>query len=134
MAKARNNQRSSCPEDWLKAGIKVPISLTVRQEQYATRAVGIARSVFNLMVATHQMARAQGHGYWPNPMELEKTFNELKYQPEFGMRYATEVSKFVAQGASLVISDERMRTGAIPNCGLPGPTSRRRTVPARGRS
>ena len=100
MAKARNNQRSSCPEDWLKAGIKVPISLTVRQEQYATRAVGIARSVFNLMVATHQMARAQGHGYWPNPMELEKTFNELKHQPEFGMQYATEISKFVAQGAS----------------------------------
>ena len=57
MVRKRNGQRSS----WLKAGIKVPTSLTVRQEQYATRAVGIARSVFNLMVATHQMARAQGY-------------------------------------------------------------------------
>ena len=61
MVRKRNGQRSSCPEGWLKAGIKVPTSLTVRQEQYATRAVGIARSVFNLMVATHQMARAQGY-------------------------------------------------------------------------
>ena len=43
MVRKRNGQRSSCPEGWLKSGIKVPISLTVRQEQYATRAVGIAR-------------------------------------------------------------------------------------------
>ena len=70
MVRKRNGQHSSCPEGWLKAGIKVPISLTVRQEQYATRAAGIARSVFNLIVATHQMARAQGHGQWPSPMEL----------------------------------------------------------------
>ena len=100
MAKARNNQPSSCPDGWLKAGIKVSVHLTVRQEQYATRAVGIARSVFNLMVATHRSARAQVHGLWPSPMELEKQFNELKHEPEFGMQYATEVSKFVAQGAS----------------------------------
>ena len=100
MAKARNNQRSSCPDGWLKAGIKVPLHLTTRQEQYATRAVGIARSVFNLMVATHQSARAQVHGLWPSPMEMEKQFNELKHEPGFGMQYATEVSKFVAQGAS----------------------------------
>ena len=100
MAKARNNQRSSCPDGWLKAGIKVPLHLTTRQEQYATRAVGIARSVFNLMVATHQSARAQVHGLWPSPMEMEKQFNDLKHEPGFGMQYATEVSKFVAQGAS----------------------------------
>ena len=99
MAKARNNQRSSCPDGWLKAGIKVPLHLTTRQEQYATRAVGIARSVFNLMVAIHQSARAQVHGLWPSPMEMEKQFNELKHEPGFGMQYATEVSKFVAQGA-----------------------------------
>ena len=111
MVRKHNSQRSSCPEGWLKAGIKVPISLTTRQEQHAARAVGVARSVFNLMAATHQMARAQGHGYWgnlaraqghglwPSPMELEKQFNELKHEPEFGMEYATEVSKFVAQGA-----------------------------------
>ena len=77
----------------------MPLHFTTRQEQYATRAVGIARSVFNLMVATHRAARAQVHGLWPSPMELEKQFNELKHDPEIGMQYATEVSKFVAQGA-----------------------------------
>jgi putative transposase len=99
MVRKRNSQRSSCPEGWLKDGIKLPVHLTVRQGQYAARAVGIARSVFNLMVATHRSARAQVHGLWPSPMELEKIFNELKHEPEFGMEYATEVSKFVAQGA-----------------------------------
>ena len=99
MVRKRNSQRSSCPEGWLKDGIKLPVHLTVRQEQYAARAVGIARSVFNLMVATHRSARAQVHGLWPSPMELEKQFNDLKHEPEFGMEYATEVSKFVAQGA-----------------------------------
>ena len=99
MVRKRNSQRSSCPEGWLQDGIKLPVHLTVRQEQYAARAVGIARSVFNLMVATHRSARAQVHGLWPSPMELEKIFNDLKHEPEFGMEYATEVSKFVAQGA-----------------------------------
>ena len=99
MVRKRHNQRSTCPEGWLKAGIRVPVSLTVRQEQYAARCVGIARAVYNQMVATHQMARVHGHGAWPSPMELERTFNELKHLPEFGMQYATQVSKFVAQGA-----------------------------------
>ena len=99
MAKKRHDQRSTCPEGWLKAGIKVPVHLTVRQERYATRCVGIARAVYNQMVVTHRMARAHGEGRWPSPMELEKTFNGLKHAAEFGMVYATEVSKFVAQGA-----------------------------------
>ena len=99
MVKTRTKQRTTCPDGWLKAGVKVPVGLTVKQDRYATGAVGIARAVFNLMVATHRSARAQVHGLWPSPMELEKTFNEMKHQPEFGMEYATEVSKFVAQGA-----------------------------------
>ena len=45
-----------------KAGIKVPVNLTARQEKYAARCTGIACSVFNLMVATHQMARTQCPG------------------------------------------------------------------------
>ena len=100
MVKTRTKQRTTCPDGWLKAGVKVPVSLTVKQDRYATRAMGIARAVFNLMVATHRSARAQVHGLWPSPMDLEKQFNDLKHQPEFGMQYATEVSKFVAQGAA----------------------------------
>ena len=100
----RNNQRSTCPEGWLKAGIEAPVHLTVRQvtvrqEGSAARCIGIARSVFNQMVVTHRVARAYGEGPWPSPMALEKTFNELKHDPEFGMQYAAQVSKFLAQGA-----------------------------------
>ena len=99
MVRKRNNQPSTCPEGWLKAGIKVPVHLTARQEKYAARCVGIARAVYNQMVATHHLTRAHGHGPWPSPMQLEKTFNDLKHQPDFGMAYATQVSKFVGQGA-----------------------------------
>ena len=99
MPKKRNNQNSSCPEGYLPAGIVIPLHLTRRQEKYASRAVGIARAVYNTMVATHQLARAHGHGPWPSPMEMEKLFNEFKHEPAFGMTFTTEVSKFVAQGA-----------------------------------
>ena len=66
MVKTRTKQRTTCPDGWLKAGVKVPDSLTVKQDQYASRSVGIARAVFNLMVATHRSARAQVHGRWPS--------------------------------------------------------------------
>ena len=87
------------PTGTAPAGITIPLRLTKRQENYATRCVGISRAVYNTMVATHQMARAHGHGPWPSPMEMEKLFNELKHDPAFGMTFTTEVSKFVAQGA-----------------------------------
>ena len=98
MQQKRNKQNSSCPEGYQPAGIIIPLRLTKRQEKYATRCVGISRAVYNTMVATHQLARAHGHGPWPSPMEMEKLFNELKHDPAFGMTFTTEVSKFVAQG------------------------------------
>ena len=98
MVRKRNGQHSSCPEGWLKDGIKLPVHLSVRQGQYAARAVGIARSVFNLMVATHRSARAQVHGLWPSPLEMEKQFNDLKHEPEFGMEYATLAMCFHTAG------------------------------------
>ena len=105
-------RKSSCPDGYRPAGIVIPLRLTKRQEKYSARAVGIARAVYNLMVATHQLARNHGHGPWPSPMEMEKLFNELKkgnpkkkgeseptYQGPLGMTFVTKVSKFVAQGA-----------------------------------
>ena len=99
MQKKRNQQTTSCPSGFRPAGIIIPLNLTKRQEKYSARAVGIARAVYNSMVATHQMARAHRHGPWPSPMEMEKLFNQLKHEPAFGMTFTTEVSKFVAQGA-----------------------------------
>ena len=99
MQQKRNNQNSSCPEGYHPAGTSIPLRLTKRQEKYAGRAIGISRAVYNTMVATHQLARAHGHGPWPSPMETEKLFNQLKHDPAFGMTFTTQVSKFVAQGA-----------------------------------
>ena len=99
MSSHRKGQKNSCPDGWLKAGMRIPLSLTIRQDEYSRRAVGIARAVKNTLVSAHQMARAHGPGAWPSPMELEREFNSLKHDPEFGMRFVTEVSKFVAQGA-----------------------------------
>ena len=47
----KRKQPSSCPEDWLPAAIVIQLELTRRQERYARRAVGIARFVYNRMVA-----------------------------------------------------------------------------------
>ena len=99
MQKKNNNQQSSCPQGHLPAGLTMPVKLTVKQQKYAARSIGISRAVYNTLVATHQLARAHGHGKWPTPYEMEKTFNDLKKHPTSGMSFVTEVSKFVAQGA-----------------------------------
>ena len=92
----KRQQPSSCPEDWLPAAMVVQLDLTCRQERYAQRCVGIARFVYNRLVANDQAARDAG--LWLSPHELEKEFNTAKHvNPK--LAFATEVSKFVAQGA-----------------------------------
>ena len=92
----KRRQPSSCPEDWLPAAMVVQLELTCRQERYARRAVGIARFVYNRMVANAQAGRDTG--LWLTPHELEKEFNTAKHvNPK--LAFVTEVSKFVAQGA-----------------------------------
>ena len=60
-----NDQKSSCPDGYRPAGIVIPLRLTKRQEKYSWhKAVGIARAVYNLMVATHQF------GQEPRPRSL----------------------------------------------------------------
>ena len=100
MPKKRNKQPSSCPDGWDAAGIVIPLRLNKRQDEYAKRCVGIARAVQNTLVATHQLARNHLGGLWPSPMDLERVFNEIKHDENFGMTFTTEVSKFVAQGAA----------------------------------
>ena len=92
----KRRQRSSCPEGCLPAAIVVQLELTCRQERYARRAVGIARFVYNRMVANGQAGRDAG--LWLTPHELEKEFNTAKHVNP-SLTFETEVSKFVAQGA-----------------------------------
>ena len=50
-------RKNSCPDGWLNAGAKVPIRLTVRQEEYCRQAIDIHRFCYNLAVRTHRFCR-----------------------------------------------------------------------------
>ena len=106
MVRKHNNQPSTCPEAWLKAGIKVPVHLSARQEKYAARCVGIARFIYNRMVANDQVSRDTG--LWLSPHELEKEFNAAKLVNPL-LAFVTGGSKFVAQGACRNYRNARSR-------------------------
>ena len=129
----KRKQPSTCPEGWLPAAVVVQLELTCRQERYAQRCVGIARFVYNRMVANDQAGRDVG--LWLTPHELEKEFNAAKrVNPALG--FVTEVSKFVAQGACrelpqrpLPLAEQR---GEGPQTGIPQKEPHRRgLVPGR---
>ncbi len=91
----RKDQKSNKPGGWLNAGIRVPLELTVKQQKYAVRAVGIDRLCFNLALATHQFHRAN-RLRWPPAIEIAREFNAVKRE---WYPFITQVSKFVPQGA-----------------------------------
>ena len=70
-------QKSSRPDGWLMAGIKVPLDLTARQRKYAVRAVGIDRLCFNLAVETHRFHH-NNRLPWPSASEIAKEFNAVE--------------------------------------------------------
>ena len=92
----KRKQPSSCPEGWLPTAIVVQLELTARQQRYAKRCVGIARFVYNRLVANAQDSRDAG--LWLTPHELEKEFNNAK-KINSALNFVTQASKFVAQGA-----------------------------------
>ena len=102
----KRKQPSSCPDGWLPAAIVVQLDLTRRQERYAQRCVGIARFVYNRMVANDQAGR--NADLWLTPHELEKEFNAAKHINPV-LSFVTEVSKFVAQGACRSYRNARSR-------------------------
>ena len=72
----KQKQPSSRPEGWLPNAIVVQLELTARQQRYAKRSVGIARFVYNRLVANAQASRDAG--LWLTPHELEKELNAAK--------------------------------------------------------
>lgn len=102
----KKQQKSSCPEGYLAAGINIPLELTKRQQRYARRAAGISRLCYNTAVATLRMCLANhlrypsgkndGKSYYPGANDIAKTFNAVKHEH---YPFVTEVSKFVAQDA-----------------------------------
>ena len=59
----KRKQPSSCPDGWLPDARVVQLELTCRQERYAQRCVGIARFVYNRMVANDK--RSGRPRRWP---------------------------------------------------------------------
>ena len=79
----------------MPAGYSVPLSLTVRQEQYCRRAIGITRFIYNLCVATHRFCRSNRLP-WPSWQDLYKAFNACKRED---YPFVTEVASRVQEGA-----------------------------------
>ena len=99
----------------------VQLELTCRQQRYAQRCVGIARFVYNHMVANHMVANhmvanrmvandqaGRDVDLWLTPHELEQEFNAVK-QSNPSLAFVTEVSKFVARGACRNYRNARSR-------------------------
>ena len=102
----KRKQPSSRPEGWLPAATVVQLELTCRQESYARRSVGIARFVYNRLVANDQAGRDAN--IWLTPHELEKESNVAK-QVNPALGFVTSVSKFVVQGACRNYRNARSR-------------------------
>ena len=79
----------------MPAGYSVPLRLTVRQELYCRRAIGITRFIYNLCVATHCFCRTNRLN-WPSWQDLYKAFNACKRED---YPFATEVASRVQEGA-----------------------------------
>ena len=91
----RPRRKNSCPDGWLNAGAKVPIHLTVQQEEYCRQAVDIHRFCYNLAVRTHRFCRSNRLP-WPSWMDISKAFNAYKRED---YPFVTQVAAIVATGA-----------------------------------
>ena len=91
----RSERKSTRPEGWIPAGARVPIRLTVKQEQHCRQAIGISRFCYNLAVATHRFHRANRLP-WPSWQDIYKAFNACKHED---YSFVTEVTSRVAEGA-----------------------------------
>ena len=119
-------RKSNRPEGWLDSGREVPVHLTVKQERYAWRAMGIARFAFNLACATHAFHRAN-RMQWPFVSDIQKAFNACKREEYL---FVLEVSKFVAQGGfqDLEKAVKNWETPATPRAGPPSGAGRTATA------
>ena len=123
----RSRRKNSCPDGWLHAGAKVPIRLTVRQEEYCRQAIDIHRFCYNLAVRTHRFCR-RNRLPWPSWMDISKAFNACKRQD---YPFVPQVAAVVATGAFRDFGQ------AVDNWRNPGlrarvPKTKRRSMPGAG--
>ena len=109
---SRSRHKNSCPDGWLNAGAKVPIHLTVRQEEYCRRAIDIHRFCYNLAVRTHRFCR-RNRLSWPSWMDISKAFNACKRED---YPFVTQVAAVLPPAPSGT-SARPWTTGGTPGCG-----------------
>ena len=78
----KSRHRNSCPDGWLNAGSKVPIRLTVRQEEYCRQAIDIHRSATTWPSGPTGSAAATGFP-WPSWMDISKAFTATVLPREY---------------------------------------------------
>ena len=79
----------------MPAGYALPVRLTVSQQRYCRRAIGITRFIYNLCVATHRFCRTNRMP-WPSWQDIYKAFNAAKRED---YPFVTEVASRVQEGA-----------------------------------
>ena len=79
----------------MPAGAKVPVRLTVRQERYRRRVIGISRFCYNLAAATRRFHRTNRLP-WPSWQDVYKAFNACKHED---YPFVTKIASRVAEGA-----------------------------------
>ena len=123
----KSRRKNSCPDGWLNAGAKVPIRLTIRQEEYCRQAVYIHRFCYNLAVRTHRFCRSNRLP-WPSWMDIGKAFNSCKREDH---PFVTQVAAVVATGA---FRDFGQAVDHWRNPGLRAraPKTKRRTITGAG--
>ena len=76
----------------MPAGYSVPLRLTIKQERYSRRAIGITRFI---CIGTHRFCRSNRLP-WPSWQDLYKAFNVCKRED---YPFVTEVGSRVQEGA-----------------------------------
>ena len=123
----RSRRKNSCPDGWLNAGAKVPIHLTVRQEEYCRQAVDIHRFCYNLAVRTHRFCR-NNRLPWPSWMDISKAFNAWKREDH---PFVTRVAALVATGAFRDFG-QAVDNWRNPNLRARAPRTKRPTITGAG--
>ena len=124
---SKSRHKNSCPEGWLNAGAKVPVHLTVRQEEYCRQAIDIHRFCYNLAVRTHRFCR-RNRLTWPSWMDISKAFNACKRED---YPFVTEVAAVVATGAFREFG-QAVDNWRNPNLRARVPRTKRRTFTGAG--
>ena len=92
----KSRRKNSCPDGWLNAGAKVPIRLTVRQEEYCRQAMSTSTGSATTWPSGPTGSAAATGSSGPAGWTSAKAFNAGKREDH---PFVTRVAALVATGA-----------------------------------